>query len=326
MTTAIENPLSPSDRSALSRQILTYLALVFSFSSVPYTIIIHTGHLAIGGGMLVFLLMWCPALAALAACRIFGIDIATLGWSWRPLRYEAWAYLLPLFYSFPVYLATWLMIGGSFAFTAFAAQSSVAFGFPHWPRTATWLLALPSYATVGVLGAMTRALGEEIGWRGFLLPRLVGRAGFSRGCLLSGCIWAVWHYPLLLFADYNAGTPRLFALSCFTVMVIGDAFVFGWFRLKSGSLWPAAMLHASHNLFIQAIFDRMTNAVGKSLYVTTEFGAGLALTVGACAFYLWTRRGEVERTVPQMTAVLAPREGFNSAAAPADRHRSGLPS
>ena len=133
--------------------------------------------------------------------------------------------------------------------------------------------------------AMSHALGEEIGWRGFLLPRLAGRAGFTLGCILSGCIWAVWHYPILLFADYNAGTPRPYALTCFTLMVIAAAFVFGWFRLKSGSVWPPAMLHASHNLFIQAIFDRCTNPVGRSLYMTTEFGAGLVLTVGACAVF-----------------------------------------
>ncbi len=322
MTTPIEEH---PGRSALTRQILAYLALVFLFSSVPYTLIIHTGHLAIGHGMLVFLLMWCPALAAFAACRVFRIDIATLGWRWRPARYEAWAYLLPILYSLPVYLAAWLFIAGSFAFSSFAAEAATAFGFPHWPRAATWLLAIPSYASVGVLGSMTRALGEEIGWRGFLLPRLVSRAGFTRGCFFSGCIWAVWHYPLLLFADYNAGTPRLFALSCFTIMVIGDAFIFGWFRLKSGSLWPAAMLHASHNLFIQAIFDRMTNPVGKALYVTTEFGAGLALTVAACAFYLWTRRGEVEGLALLPNPDLTPKQRFDSPLAPADISRSGLP-
>ena len=326
MTTPIERPRSASDRSALSRQIVAYLALVFLFSSVPYSLIIHNGHLSVGNGLMVFLLMWCPAFAAFAACGIYRIDMATLGWRWRPARYEVWAYLLPLFYSFPVYLATWLFLSGSFAFAAFAAESSAAFGFPHWPRTAAWLLVIPTYASVGVLGSMTRALGEEIGWRGFLLPRLVSRAGFTRGCFLSGCIWAIWHYPLLLFADYNAGTPRLYALSCFTLMVIGDAFVFGWFRLKSGSLWPAAMLHASHNLFIQAIFDRITSPAGKALYVTTEFGAGLALTVGACAFYLWTRRGEVENSALQASADLMMREPLPSPAAPAGRPPSGLPS
>jgi membrane protease YdiL (CAAX protease family) len=277
--------------------------------------------------MMVSLLMWCPALAAFASCALFRIDVGTLGWRWRPARYEVWAYLLPLFYSLPVYAATWLFIDGSFAFSAFASQAGVAFGFPDWPRTAAWLLAIPSYASFGVLGSLTRALGEEIGWRGFLLPRLVGRVGFTRGCFLSGCIWAAWHYPALLFADYNAGTPRLYALSCFTLMVIGDAFIFGWFRLKSGSLWPAAMLHASHNLFIQAILDRMTNPAGKSLYVTTEFGIGLALTVGACAFYLWTRRGEVENVnLLQTNADLTGDQPLDSAVAPAGRFHSGLPS
>ncbi|HEX4019719.1 MAG TPA: type II CAAX endopeptidase family protein [Acidobacteriaceae bacterium] len=279
--------------SNITRQILAFIALVFAFSCFPYFLVIHAGHLSTGNGTVVGLLMWCPALAAFAACKIFRIDVATLGWKWRPVRYEVWAYLLPIVYSIPVYIAVWLFIDGSFGFSAFATKMSAAFGFPHWPHAATLLLAIPSYAFVGVIASMARALGEEIGWRGFLLPRLVGRAGFTKGCLLSGCIWAVWHYPLLLFADYNSGTPRMYALTCFTLMVIGDAFIFGWFRLKSGSLWPAAMLHASHNLFIQAIFDRITNPVANTLYVTTEFGFGLALTVGACAFYFWTRRGEV---------------------------------
>ena len=324
--TSIEHHRSPFDRAALTRQILVYVALVIAFSSVPYSIIIHTGHLDVGHGIVVGLLMWCPALAAFAACGIFRIDIATLGWNWRPARYEIWAYLLPIFYSFPVYLAAWLFIAGSFGFSAFAAQSSAAFGFPHWPRAATWLLVLPAYASMGVVGSMAHALGEEIGWRGFLLPRLVGRAGFTGGCFLSGCIWAVWHYPALLLADYNSGTPHGYALTCFTLLVIGDAFIFGWFRLKSGSLWPAAMLHASHNLFIQAIFDRMTRPVGETLYITTEFGAGLALTVGACAFYFWRRRGEVERPNLLTNADVTTDDRFGPSAAPADRFPSGLSS
>jgi membrane protease YdiL (CAAX protease family) len=83
-------------------------------------------------------------------------------------------------------------------------------------------------------------MGEEIGWRGFLLPRLVSQFDFTVGCLLSGCIWAVWHYPGLLFADYNAGTNPVYALTCFTLMLIGDSYVFGWMRLRSNSIWPAA--------------------------------------------------------------------------------------
>ena len=324
MTTHLHNPPSHSDRSTLTRQILTFVLLVFLFSCLPYFLVIHTGHLEVGNGMGVFLLMWCPAFAAFATCRIYRIDIATLGWSWRPTRYEVWAYVLPILYSFPVYAATWLFIRGSFGFSGFVARASEAFGFPHSPHASVWLLALPTYASIGVIGSMTHALGEEIGWRGFLLPRLARRWGFTKGCFLSGCIWAVWHYPALLFADYNAGTPRLYALSCFTVMVIGDAFIFGWFRMKSGSLWPAVMLHASHNLFIQAIFDRSTNAVGGSLYITTEFGAGLALTVGACAIFLWTRRKAIDTRT--LTSDIRPLEPLDPQVAPADKPLPGLAS
>jgi uncharacterized protein len=86
-------------------------------------------------------------------------------------------------------------------------------------------------------------------------------------------------------------------------MVIADSYVLGWMRLKSGSLWTGAILHASHNLFIQAIFDGMTAPAGRVLYVTyvtTEFGGGLVLTIGVFAFYFWTRRGEV--AAPQIAS------------------------
>jgi uncharacterized protein len=293
----------------LTKQILVYLLLVFAFSSVPYFLIIHSGHIGAGNGLAVGLIMWCPAFAALATCRLFKIDVATLGWNWRPVRYVAWAYAIPLLYALPVYVVTWAAIPKSFAFSEFATRAADSFGFPNWPRTTALLLAVPCYATIGVISSTARALGEEIGWRGFLLPRLVERTGFTWGCLISGCIWASWHYPGLLFADYNAGTRPAFALSCFTLMVIADSYVLGWLRLRSGSLWTAAVLHASHNLFIQAIFDRMTAPAGRALYVTTEFGAGLVITAGICAVYLWRRRGEVSTGQTQLIAG-APRAEF----------------
>jgi len=263
--------------------------LVFALSAGPYFLVIHAGHLAVGGGLVVGLLMWMPATAAFLTCRLLGIDNATLGWRWRPVRFEVLAYVLPLLYATPVYLACWLFIPHSFAFGNYAAGLGTPFGFPAWPRAATVFLGLPVLSTFGIIRSLSRALGEEIGWRGFLLPRLTEKFGWKTGCLLSGCIWAVWHYPLLLFADYNAGTPKLFAMTCFTVMVIGDAFQLGWLRLRSNSLWPCALLHASHNLFVQAVFDGMTAPAGKALYLTTEFGAGLAITCAVTAYVLWKR-------------------------------------
>lgn len=275
------------------KQILIFLLLAFGFSCLPYYLIIHSGHLRVGNGMAVSLIMWCPGFAALATCALLRIDIASLGWNWRPTRYQVWSYVIPILYALPVYVAAWALIPGSFGFHDFASAAGTAFGFAHHPTAAALLLAIPSYATVGVIAAMARALGEEIGWRGFLFPRLAEQAGFTWGCVLTGCIWAVWHYPGLLFADYNAGTSPVYALACFTLMVIAASFIWGWLRLKSGSLWTSVILHASHNLFIQAIFDGMTKPAGRTLYITTEFGVGLVVTTWVVALYLWTRRGEV---------------------------------
>jgi uncharacterized protein len=146
-----------------------------------------------------------------------------------------------------------------------------------------------------LLRSIASALGEEIGWRGFLVPELAKQMSFTKLSLLSGIIWAAWHSPLLLIADYNAGANRWYALACFTVMVISLGFVVAWLTLKSGSLWPAAVLHGAHNMFIQGIFDNLMRDTGRTRWYTTEFGAALALTIAVCAVYFWTRRAEVQQ-------------------------------
>ncbi len=280
--------------------LLTFIVLVAALSSAPYVLIVHAHSLSVGSGLIVGLLMWMPALAAFATCLLLGIDLADLGWRW-PSRPNALAYLLPLFYALPVYVACWLAVPHSSGVSDFVAAAARSYGFPQMPNTSA-VLALATLATIGVVRTLASALGEEIGWRGFLLPRLVQRFGFAGGCLMSGCIWAVWHYPALLLADYNSGTPKLYALACFTAMVIAMAFVMGWFRLQSGSLWPCAILHASHNLFVQAVFDPMTRPVGRALYITTEFGFGLAITVAVTAVLLvvrWPVRYASDAVQPQ---------------------------
>jgi membrane protease YdiL (CAAX protease family) len=81
-------------------------------------------------------------------------------------------------------------------------------------------------------------------------------------------------------------------------MVICDAYILGWLRLRSKSLWPCAVLHASHNLFIQGVFDRSTSQSGNALYVTTEFGFGMVITTAITAFILW------RNSVPEQDASL----------------------
>ena len=65
--------------------------------------------------------------------------------------------------------------------------------------------------------------------------------------------------------------------------------------LKSGSLWPAALLRAVHNQLIQGAFDGLMCDTRRTLWYTTEFGAALAITTALFAVYFWMSHGEVEQ-------------------------------
>jgi membrane protease YdiL (CAAX protease family) len=132
--------------------------------------------------------------------------------------------------------------------------------------------------TVGLFDKFSRALGEEIGWRGLLVPELLKVTTFRRTAIISGLIWGAWHIPAMLYADYGAaGTPMGFQLVCFVANIIAFSFIYAWLRLRSGSVWPAAILHAAHNLIVQSILDQATVDRGAAAWLTTEFGLGLVL-------------------------------------------------
>jgi membrane protease YdiL (CAAX protease family) len=97
-----------------------------------------------------------------------------------------------------------------------------------------FLLYLLLTGSIGMVHSIANALGEEIGWRGFLVPELFKTTGLTGTALFSGVVWALWHYPVLIGADYNAGTPTWYGLTCFTVMVLAISFIFAWMRLKIG--------------------------------------------------------------------------------------------
>ncbi|MDR8413906.1 CPBP family intramembrane metalloprotease [Nonomuraea sp. 3-1Str] len=90
------------------------------------------------------------------------------------------------------------------------------------------------------------ALGEEWGWRGWLVPRLVAARGPVAGLILSGVVWGLWHAPLTLLG-YNYARLGPWAALYFVGFCVAAGVVFGWLRLRSGSVWPAVVAHGSVN-------------------------------------------------------------------------------
>jgi membrane protease YdiL (CAAX protease family) len=273
--------------------ILTYLVCTFALSSIYYTLIIRAGHLSAAHGLYVLGLMWCPGIAAILTCLIRRRPLSSLGWKWR-WRYQAISYLIPIAYAGVAYAFVWATGLGGVPNPKVLAHPFFSRLSPQTPAAVRLIVFVLATGTLGMIASTMSALGEEIGWRGFLVPELAKMTTFTRTALVSGVIWTAWHVPILVFADYNSGTPTWYGLTCFAVMVIGISFVFAWMRLKSGSLWTGAFLHASHNLFIQGIFTPLTIDTGKTKWAIDEFGFALAIAAVVAAVIVWRRRGEVE--------------------------------
>jgi membrane protease YdiL (CAAX protease family) len=233
--------MSESTKSRL--QIAIFLLLVFAFSSIFYSLILIAHKLSAGNGLYVIGIMWCPALAAVTTLKLNGRKLSDLGWTWPATRYAVASWFIPLLYATIAYLIVWILGLGAFPNQEFMRQLVEDMGLKASPTVST-IVYLFLAGSFGMVESIANALGEEIGWRGFLVPELFKTTGFTGTALLSGLVWALWHYPILIGADYNAGTPTWYGLTCFTVMVVAISFVFAWMRLKTGSLWVGALLHA----------------------------------------------------------------------------------
>jgi membrane protease YdiL (CAAX protease family) len=164
-------------------------------------------------------------------------------------------------------------------------------------------------ATIVTIFSALTAAGEEIGWRGYMLTRLID-AGVPRPILASGLIWGLWHVPLILGGVYLAGPPPALAAVLFMVMATAFSFVFARLRLETGSVWPAIALQAAWNAIIQAAFDPASTSAGAELWVG-ESGILVALTMIVAAVIFshgrWTMRRVPEAQQGEVAASPAPR-------------------
>jgi membrane protease YdiL (CAAX protease family) len=278
------------------RPIAMFLFITFGLSSIFYFFIIYSGTMVGAEGRYVTGLMWCPGISALITLRFQKRHISDLGWQWGKTKYQIWSYIIPILYALIAYTTIWLFGWGGFYNKDFVKQIIESYGLGIIPDGTIITLYVILNGVFGTIRSTANSLGEEIGWRGFLVPELFKSFGYTKTSVISGLIWSVWHFPILLFADYNSGTPSWYAMSCFTVSVISISFVLTWFRIKSDSLWTAVLLHASHNLFIQAIFTPLTIDTGNTKYFIDEFGVILPIVCVGFAIFFWTKRNELVTT------------------------------
>lgn len=242
--------------------------------------------------------MWSPGIAALLTCLLMKRPIASLPWRWGKWGWNWFAWMLPIIYGLAIYLPIWVFGLGGSSFGNDAtfvnwSQQLLGRSDPSAIASAIYVLML---GTVGLVAAASRALGEEIGWRGLLIWELRKVMPFWAVGLFSGAIWAVWHWPAILFTDYNAGEGNfLLQLFIFTMAILPQGVVYAFITFRSHSLWPAVILHASHNLFIQRVFTPLTTKGPHSHLYIDEFGIVMPIlgSLMALVFYFWAKASGV---------------------------------
>lgn len=121
----------------------------------------------------------------------------------------------------------------------------------------------------GIFGSLLNlipVLGEEMGWRGYMLTRLVD-AEFSRPILISGLIWATWHVPIVIAGLYVEGPSVVLSVLGIYLCIVPFGYITAYLRLITGSVWTSVIIHTTWNAIIQGPFARASTGYQTEIWV-----------------------------------------------------------
>ena len=252
--------------------------------------------------------MFCPLLAVLLVQKAFLRQPTGIGWKVQGKRrfwLAAWfgpavfTVLAAVLYFavFPSRLDT----SGSWLATAYGGQwTPEALKTELGVTTTSYLIQNGLLAvTLAPLANMIPAVGEEAGWRGYMMPRLKERLGLLNGRLLGGVIWGVWHWPVMLLVGYEYGTNYLGApllglvvwcVVCFALNTLLD-----WLYEKTGCIWVPAIAHGALNA-VASMPVVLTDPAEASYYtVLGPMPIGLIGMLPVLAVAVWLTLRQMKR-------------------------------
>ena len=246
------------------KQVIRYLLWTFA---VAYAVQFGAAYLYNRVNLLIGQLVIAASMAAPTLGALFsGVSLKKMGWK-LPVRQNVGTILTAWFA--PAVLTAlgaglyFLFFPGHFDVTG--AYVSASAGPEALRQMEEQGLTYPAYLLISAVSAVVYApvintflaLGEEIGWRGFLYPQLKARFGRRKGWLLGGVIWGAWHWPLIWLIGYEYGAAAGNKAGYFGFPVVGMllfcAVTPAWGILhdrlyeKSGSIWVPALFHGAIN-------------------------------------------------------------------------------
>ena len=164
------------------------------------------------------LMMWVPAISAFITSLIYKDSLKNYGWKPKKIKYLAYSYLLPLLVGITAYSVAWSM--GIIEFYGTEASNYKWVKMLGIETPAPVLVGITSKLVLGSLIISVLALGEEIGWSGFLIPKLLKITSIPVTSIIVGLIWSIWHYPAIIGGIYGYDVPLPLTLIGFTLFLL----------------------------------------------------------------------------------------------------------
>jgi membrane protease YdiL (CAAX protease family) len=220
---------------------------------------------------------------------VIAVTITVLVMLPRGRRRAAWA---EVGFGRPPWRAILVGVVGSMAILTLSYAIAAAVGVVRFtaPDGGIGGWALELVLTLVVFGVVL--LGEEIGWRGFLLLRFGAVMSARRAVLATGACQAAFHLPLLtLTTTYQSEGSRWIVVPMVMATLTLAGVWYGWLRLWSGSIWPVTYAHSAFNSVLQGGPRVVIGTSPAAMaYTTTETGVVTLLIVLVTAVYLLTQR------------------------------------
>lgn len=245
--------------------LLAFIAIAYSLSIALSLVAALTGgaqsQLAVGLGVGAMLV---PTIATFVVVLATGAKAPALGGDRLPLRYLPVALLLMPIVMHAVMLPVAASLWSGLPWASWLTPA--ADGLYHTPATRDWgvltsaglVVRITANLVVGLVVVSGLAVFEEIGWRAWMLPRLMERMSVQRALWVSALVWAFWHTPFVLGGIHHLpGIPIVFVVLTLPILTIGAGLVIGWLWVRTQSIWIVALAHGSLNNWGQFAFKFM---------------------------------------------------------------------